>query len=1225
MAYDRDTLNSMQMNLGLTPGGGAPPQLMIIPPAMAAQQMQAQASQQLAAGAAMTRLPAATPLGVFGQQFQNQFQMAQSQQSYNPYIAQALSGGGGYQQGMMPSPLMMTPPSTGMFRPPPQMQMSAIPPQQVAPFFSGGFTPQLPSPMFQTAWDRELQQREYRADKIYSMIAQTPRAMGMAAGIGAGAFAGAKVGGMFGPLGGLAGMIGGGVAAGMSGFAGGAGDMAMMPMRPSMEVHGMGASLQRMSQQWVVAGPQMHQQGAGFSRTAAQDMATQIRSLASDRSFRAETGGQFNREDLMRMTETSGRAGLMDMDQSVDAVRTNLRQVARTVRRFMQLTGDPDVTSVIREMGQMRAYGMSVPEMERAAQNMKTLARAAGTSIQGLQAMGGLPGAMTYSGMGLSAGAGFEAGNYSLAAARQAVATGTFNVRELSILGGVQGVAQRNVQASAAMMSMPLFGAAIGSYGAQGWNVNYGNLAQAAGGGQGGLGAAGMVMGAVQNMGRAVAQGGIGALAEYQLRQRFMQDDAAHAMSPAMQTAMRFKMAQQTGQMLGLHGTAAFTVGAQKLYGDEVAEQMMMEARNPESFRAQARMMRRENQEIAARQRADIMGAAPGFTDVLGYKLGIGAGPRGIGTTLEAGATNWSNALGRDNPIQQYFEDKAARERGMRINRVSPMIAIENEKQRQGILHGIGRGDLYKSDFGGLRGKGGAGSLGWVQSEDLVALAMPDVFNSFVRSQNNLSTAGDIISGASIFSGGPGAAVGTGVGIAGNLSATDFTRQAVLGTAVDNLSPEKRALLLKMGTARAGVAAATVRASQGGAEAFTKLDVSLSKFFDSDANAGTAKANSFINRTSVILAEKMRGMVSSGTNQRMSEETIRSSMQEASQGLGMSKAQLTELMARADIRGAAFAGAEGMGGAFIAPIAQAYKEGAGVGSAFAGLSGKRLQEELAKREAGYEAQLGWHGEGDVGAKEVRGLMRQAKTPWEHLALVRAAGGLSTQKEAELMGAYLKGGGTGWSKMMRQADVQVHSGAISQNALQLLKEQGETQSLGQIRGMVESVQEQSQVGYLSSGLGAVGKAAGISGLEAYAGKGAEIGESLISRFGSDDLAKLRAAGKGGLADLITKAQGTKGAGRAAAIGQVQAAFAGEGNLTAGVTTESLAGAEGEGAAQNEASAKALEEVADSLKDAGFDKFKDGADTFASGAKDLRAAMDAYAAGKAIEPARTPPPV
>lgn len=1213
MAYDRDTLNSMQMNLGLTPGGGAPPQPTFIPPAMAAQQMQAQASQQLAAGAAMTRLPAATPLGVFGQQFQNQFQMAQSQQSYNPYIAQALSGGGGYQG--MPSPLMMTPPSTGIFRPPMQQQMGAIPPQQVAPLFPGGFTPQLPAPTFQTAWDRELQQREYRADKIYSMVAQTPRALGTMAGIGAGAFAGAKVGGAFGPTGGMLGAIGGGLAAGFSGVAGGVGDLAMLPMRPSLEVHGMGASLQRMSQQWVVAGPQLHQQGAGFTRSAAQDMATQIRSLASDRAFRAETGGQFNREDLMRMTETSGRAGLMDMDQSVDAVRTNLRQVARTVRRFMQLTGDPDVTSVIREMGQMRAYGMSVPEMERAAQNMKTFARAAGTSIQGLQAMGGLPGAMTYQGMQLSAGAGFEMGNYSLAAARQAVATGTFNVRELSMLGGVQGVAQRNVQAGAAMMSMPLFGAAIGSYGAQGWGVNYGNLAQAAGGGQGGLGAAGMVMGAVQNMGQAVARGGVGALAEYQLRQRYMQDDAARAMSPAQQMAMRFKMAQQTGQTLGFTGTAAFTVGSRAVFGDEVAEQMMMEARNPESFRAQARMMRMQNQEISRRQREDIINAAPGFADVLGYKLGIGAGPRGVMSALSSEMTNLGNALGRDNPILQYFEDKAARERGERINRVSPMIAIENEKQRQGILRGIGRGDLYKSDFGGLRGKQGAGSLGWVQSEDLMALAMPDVFNSFVQSQNNVSVATGI---ASI--GGP---VGVGVGIAGQLASTDFTRQAVLGSAVNNLSSEKRAQLLKLGTARASVAAATVRASQRGAEDFTKLDVSLSKFFDPDANAGTVKANAFLNRASTILAEKMRGLVSTtGTNQRMSEETIMRSLQEAGQGSGLSKAELGELMGRADIRGAAFAGAEAMGGAFTAGIAQTYKESAGAGAEFAGLSGKRLQEELAKREAGYEAMRGGRGEGDVGNRELIGLMRQAKTPWEHLALVRAAGGLSKEKEAELQKAFLTGGGKGedWSRMMRQAEVQVRSGAISPNALQALVQQGKTQSLGQIRGEMETIQLQSQVGYLSSGLGAVGKAAGISGLEAYAGKGAELGESLIGRFGAEDLEKLRAAGKGSLAGLISAAQGTRGKGRAAAIGKVQAAFAQEGTLTAGATTESLAGAEGEQAAQNIASAKALEEVADSLKDAGFDKFKDGASDFVEGAKALRTAMESDTIRKALEGAK-----
>jgi len=1217
MAYDRDTLNSMQMNLGLTPGGGAPPQLMIIPPAMAAQQMQTQASQQLAAGAAMTRLPAATPLGVFGQQFQNQFQMAQSQQSYNPYIAQALSGGGGYQG--MPSPLMMTPPSTGMFRPPPQQQMAAIPPQQVAPFWGGGITPQLPSPMFQTAWDRELQQREYRADKIYSMVAQTPRAMGMAAGIGAGAFAGAKVGGVFGPLGGLAGMVGGGLAAGFSGFAGGAGDMAMMPMRPSMEVHGMGASLQRMSQQWVVAGPQMHQQGAGFSRTAAQDMATQIRSLASDRSFRSETGGQFNREDLMRMTETSGRAGLMDMDQSVDAVRTNLRQVARTVRRFMQLTGDPDVTSVIREMGQMRAYGMSVPEMERAAQNMKTFARSAGTSIQGLQAMGGMPGAMTYSGMSLSAGAGFEAGNYSLAAARQAVASGAFNIRELSMLGGVQGVAQRNVQAGAAMMSMPLFGAAIGSYGAQGWNVNYGNLAQAAGGGQGGMGAAGMVMGAVQNMGQAVAQGGVGALAEYQLRQRFMQDDAARAMSPAQQMAMRFKMAQQTGQTLGLHGTAAFTVGARAMYGDEVAGQMMMEARNPESFRAQARMMRRENQEISRRQREDIMNAAPGVTDVLGYKLGISPTGTGEGVLDRAGnnMTNLGHAIWRDNPAVQFMQDRAARERGERIVRVSPMIAIENEHQRQSLLKGIGRGDLRDTQ-NVRRNAGQLGRAGWVQSVDLMALGMPGAFNDMLQNQANASTGmtmGGI--GAGFATGGVGFAVGAGLGIAGSLIGSDFTNQIVAGTAVSGLSDKQYALLSARAKDEATARVTMVRASQDLTPGkMGQLNASMSKYLDKGTGGGLGKAALAVNRIGAILAEKAKQKTSLfGANRDLGTWDVDASIRQGLQGA--SEQEIAAALKDPSLRAAAWGVGKDMAG-IGAPVFRESEERGGAGVA-GELSGKALQESLSKRESAYEAMIGWQGESDIGAKGLRGRMKDMSSS-QYLAMMTTKGALSDKQQEEFRKSYMAAGGTdkGFESLINQS----RSIKLSDAERAKLTDQAHGQTVAQIGSMVNTVRRQSQVGIELSGLSALGKATGIVGLEEYA----NAPEALMDRFGKEQLDKLRGAGKGDLANQIAQAQRMKGTSQGKQLAnQAMQSIAGMGSLTAGVTTETLGGAEGEGAAQNEASAKALEEVADSLKNAGFDKFASGADAFASGAADLRKAMDAYAAGKALDPARTPPPV
>lgn len=1228
MAYDPDTMNSMQLSLGLTPGGWTPPQPSFMPPAMAAQQMQAQATQQLAAGSSMTRLPSPAPSGpvaAFGQQFQQQFQAAQAMQSYNPYIAQSLSGGG-YPQGMMPSPLMMTPPSTGIFRPPPQMQMAAVPPQQISPLMPGGFTPQLPQPMFQTAWDREIQQREYRADRLYSMGVQAPRMLGTAAGIGAGALAGAQVGGAFGPMGRMVGAAGGALAAGVSGFAGGVGDAAMLPMQPSLEIHGMGASLQRMSQQWVVQGPQMHQFGAGLGRGPAQDLAGQIRNMAGERGFRAETGGMFNREDLMRMTEQSGRSGLMDMEQGTEGIRNNLRQVARTVRRFMQLTGDPDVTSVIREMGQLRAYGMSVQEMEQAARNMKTFARAAGTTIQGVQAMGGLPGAMMYQGVGLSAASGFEAGTFALASARQAVAAGTFSPRELAQFGGVQGVAQRNMQANAAMMTMPLFGAAIGGYGQQGWGVNYGNLAQAAGGGGQGLGAAGMVLGAVQNMGQAVAQGGVAALAEFPLRQRLMQEEAARAMSPAQQTAMRFQMAQQTGKMLGFQGTGAFTVGARALYGDEVAEQMMMEARNPRAFREQARMMRRQNQEIARSQREDIINAAPGFIDVLGEKLGISASDRGIMDRIGAGIGNINLALTRDNPVMQYLQDKAARERGERIVRVSPLIAIENERQRQNVMKGIGRGDMDSALMQSIRAGASKGQdIGWVQSRDLMALGMSELYGTMERGREAATGIMTVGGGALSLVGGPVGAIGIGAGVAGQLMNTDFVQQAIAGQVVGGMSTANQAKLVKYSQMQAGRRMDTIRASRRVTEdSQVALAGSLAKYMvDPGKELGAGYATNRIQGAANILAQIARSKVPSvGSGAALTESDIKKAIDIGIARPGMSESEKQELYNNVELRGALLNLGKAAGGAGAAGKFLEFEEQAGAG--MSGLSGQALQDALAKRAKGYEQAIsGWGGESDVGQREVLGLMREGSA-WEHLALVSAAGGLSQVKMDEAMREYVKQGGKAedWGRLVSRGRRRVESGQISSKGRGALEEQGKALSVQQIVGQVQTIRQESEVGVELSGMRAVGKAAGIAGLEAYAGMG---GEEMLGAFTAENLQKLGQAGGGrfkGIAEKIARAKGATGAQRRQLIGEARQAMAGEGTLTAGITTEGLTEATGDAAAKNEAAAKALEDVAKSLEDAGFDKFKKGSDIFYDGAKKLQAAMESATIQLAAAPAKAP---
>lgn len=670
--------NSMQANLGLIPGVGAPSST-IQSPSNIASQLSQQASQQLQE--AQSRLPVALGGGAafsFGQQFQQQLHQIQQQQSMNIYHA-AMMSGGMPGASMMPSPLTMTPASTGIFRPPAQAPSFApVAPMPVMPLAPTPFEPQMPAPMFRTAWEQEVQQRELRADQIYSYTAQAPRAAGQAAGIGMGALAGGLLGARFGGVGRAIGALAGGGLAQFSGAAPALGQAAMLPMRPSMEAHQMGASLQRMSQDWVVGGSQLHPLGRGFGRGASMELAQGLQQMAGSGQFQRETGGMFNRHDLMMMTQQAGQRGLLDEQQSIQGVQQQMRQVAQVVRQFMQLTNDPDVTNVIRQMGQMRQMGLSVADMENAAQNMRTFSRAAGTTIGGMMQTYGMPGAATYQQAGLSAGAGMNYGMYAGAAARQAVAAQTFSPMQLSMLGGVQGVAQRNMQAQAAMMSMPLMGAAMGGFQGGQWGLNYGAAGALMGGN---VGAQDVVRGAVQNINQAVQQGGIGALAMFPLQQRFIQSEAANAMSPYEQNVMRFQMAQRTGEQFGLKGAGAFAFGSRALFGTEVAEQMMLEASNPEYWRSQRAVIRRDQDELARMQRQEIKENAPGFFESLvgGPLSGL---RRGIGTVAETVAAPFK-ALGRGvqyarEGIGNYWEDQAATAAGDIITRIDKRFTSDD-------------------------------------------------------------------------------------------------------------------------------------------------------------------------------------------------------------------------------------------------------------------------------------------------------------------------------------------------------------------------------------------------------------------------------------------------------------------------------------------------------------------------------------------------------------------
>jgi hypothetical protein len=319
----------------------------------------------------------------------------------------------------------------------------------------------------------------------------------------------------------------------------------------------------------------------------------------------------------------------------------------------MELTNDPDMNSLIRRMASMQNMGFSMNDMTAAAGNMRRYSRSAGTTIEGIMEAGGA-GSMLYQGMGLSGASGMNFGMFSAMAAKQAVASGVFSPAELALRGGVSGVAQRNVQAQAAMMSMPIVGASMSSFQNGSWGVNYGQMAgQMSGRG----GATGFVMGAANNLARAAQSGGVGALALYGLQSRDMNDEISRVMSPEQQMAMRYQSALSLGQQFGLKGAGAFAVGAEKMYGREVASDMLKMASSPEFWKSLREGNARQRDELARQQYQDIKDRTPGMWDDVRRTVGNVIGS-GSGTGIMRDIREFSASITDSN------RKDAARERG---------------------------------------------------------------------------------------------------------------------------------------------------------------------------------------------------------------------------------------------------------------------------------------------------------------------------------------------------------------------------------------------------------------------------------------------------------------------------------------------------------------------------------------------------------------------------------
>jgi hypothetical protein len=622
-------------------------------------------------------------------QFQANYEAIKATQNMSPQVAQALymarnpnytsqdlarNPFGVPSESMLPSPLMMTPSETGVFRPrAPSPGFGALPPMGIPSFSNRMLSPiglgySLPQPMFQSPAEQQQTFGDMSSMNAYAAASKIPGVMGQGIGFGAAAMAGAKLGGAFGPWGRAIGAGVGMLGAGLAGIPSAVGGMADMVTGIPMETIRMGADIQNATRGFVTSGAGLSPTGRGLTREASRELASGIRDMAADSS---NTSGM-NKADMMNILKQGGQAGLFDMAQSVPDIKNKLRETANTIKEFMQLTNDPSLTSVIQQMGQMQQMGMTQAQMSQAAQGMRAYSRQAGTSIQGLKEIGGLPGAATFQGAGLTAGAGFQYGNFAAGMTRQMVAGGNMSAQQLALLGGVSGMTQRDIQAQAAFSSMPLYAAKSGRFGAKGWTAAADGASDymAAGGAQG------MVTDAYRNLSAGVAKGGIGALAMFQLQGREVADSATSKKTPGELMAERYMMALNTGKQLGMGGIEGFATGAQIMFGRDQGEQMIHMMKSGGLGQLQ-RSSFDQMQDLAGMQRS-AMGNRPllpaSFTG-------------GIGGALSKAIEYPSNAMGRgiDN-IGNFLADFpliGGPESGMVRRRRSYNDSINTESTRR--------------------------------------------------------------------------------------------------------------------------------------------------------------------------------------------------------------------------------------------------------------------------------------------------------------------------------------------------------------------------------------------------------------------------------------------------------------------------------------------------------------------------------------------------------------
>lgn len=667
--------NSMQSALGLLPvssgsptvGVGQPVAQMPSPPpvphpseaAMAALQRHNEMTQQTLQAAQATRYqpPPSSPTPASGGLGQ-----------FNPFVASALGGGGGAGFGL-PSPTMMTSPAYGMFRPAPAPAGMPFGGPARLPSIFNPLAPSLSSPHFATPGMRSLQVLQGHESQAMGVIAgATEFGLGMA-----GSVAGGALGSLLGPAGTLAGSwLGGKLGHAVSNVM--VGTTVQDAARARM--------IQNTTAPFLVTGSNLGPTGQGLSTDAALRTARGVRHMAHDLDFE-RTG--FNTQDAMKIMGGAAQHGLLTGAQSPEEIVRRVKDVSKSVKLLMQVTGDPDVRSALASLGQMRDLGFQgLGAQSAAVANRAAFARMAGVSQAAMHDSFGLPGAMMAQQVGLAGSTGYAAGMAGGALANIAASSGALNDLQLARAGGRSGLGQINALAQISSMQSDVYLAASLRKGSKGLEVDMDAYRRAQG-----MSVGEVAREAAERINRMGAEG----IFEWRTRRQEFKDQVAQKLSPLEMGMNVVRQAQGLQrQVPGMNlGSALFaTVQSTAVGAGMSEEQAEQTARSLELQFTDRRYWEGQRQQLRVQRRNAIDEQRGRFAQFATQELGDRADRLTRMGMLRASDATASPFQRLTDHRRRIGEGEEAAGYGEHITRLSAVAIVGDEAERR-MMHDVGR------------------------------------------------------------------------------------------------------------------------------------------------------------------------------------------------------------------------------------------------------------------------------------------------------------------------------------------------------------------------------------------------------------------------------------------------------------------------------------------------------------------------------------------------------